>query len=333
MSRIDDVAKLAGVSIATVSRVLNKTANVSSTVERRVLKAVDELSYRPNKFARGLAGSSSDSIGVMVPDLSETFFGTLIKGVESVAMAHDMQVAVASGNRNSEDSKRAFEWLRRHSCDAQIIFNWSNNFQEVQAMVADTATVVMGLYVPELSDSCIYLNEELGGALATEHLIEYGHRSIAHILYPVAVAMSSRTYGYRQALDRANLAFDPDLLVMADGFDEESGYQATERLLSRGHRFTAIFAANDQLAAGALAALRNNGLSIPEDVSVIGFNNSTFTQFLWPPLTTVHQPILEMAQSACLLAIALLKGNSTKEVKRKFEPTLVKRASVARVKN
>jgi LacI family transcriptional regulator len=197
-------------------------------------------------------------------------------------------------------------------------------------MIEVSNTVVMGYYIPELQERCVYLDDDLGGRLATEYLIQQGHTSIAHILYPTSVTSSTRTIGYRQALDRAKLAHDPDLLVMSDGFDETSGFRATKRLLHRGRQFSAIFTASDQLAIGVMAALRDHGLSVPGDVSVVGYNNSPFTQFTCPPLTTIHQPIFEMAQAACFLAIALLRGEKGKEVKRKFEPTLVERSSVSR---
>ena len=326
LSTIDDVATLAGVSTATVSRVLNKTAKVSSKTEKRVMSAMQRLGYRPNKFARGLAGGSSDSIGVVVPDIAATFFGTLIKGVEAAAREHGVQVMIASGNESAEDERRAFESLEQHQCDVRIIFS-NFNQEHMESMTRDPNTVVIGRYFSELAERCVYLDDVQGGIVATEHLIEHGHRQIAH-LYHDYPATEIRWLGYRQALDRAGIVFDPDLTITVPETDADSGYRATERLLARGKPFTAIFAFNDRMAMGCIAALRYHHLRVPEDVSVIGYDDIETARYFWPPLTTVHQPIFEMAHSAGLIAIGLMKGESTKEVKRKFEPTLVTRASV-----
>jgi LacI family transcriptional regulator len=327
LSTIDDVATLAGVSTATVSRVLNKTAKVSSKTEKRVQRAMEKLGYRPNKFARGLAGGSSDSIGVVVPDIASTFFGTLIKGVESAAREHGVQVMIASGNESAEDERRAFESLEQHQCDARIIFFTSHELQHIESMTRDPHVVVIGRYFPELAERCVYLNDVQGGIVATEHLIEQGHRQIAHLYHNYNDA-DTRWLGYRQALDRAGIAFDPDLTITVTETDADSGYRATARLLTRGKPFTAIFAFNDRMAMGCIAALRHHNLRVPEDVSVIGFDDIEMARYFWPPLTTVHQPIFEMAHSAGLIAIGLMKGEPREEVQRKFEPTLVTRDSV-----
>lgn len=330
MSSIHEVARLAQVSTATVSRVLNGSAAVSGPVEERVLRAVEALNYRPNKFARGLAGNLSDCIGVIVPELTNPFFGTLVQGIEEAVRAHGLQLTVATGNRSAEQERRATQWLGSHSCDVQILWTTAMSNAELLEQAGRVPSVILGRLVPELAQRCVYLDDRVGSQLATRHLLSLGHTRIAHVAFAPYREQDwvARSAGYRRALEEAGLPVLPELMIEAGGFDEESGRRATETLLDRGEPFTAIFAGNDQIAAGVLLALRRRGLRIPEDVSVVGFDDVPVARFLYPPLTTIHQPVVAMAQAAVDLALASTSGHAPREVTHKFTPSLVVRESV-----
>lgn len=330
MATIRDVSRLAKVSAATVSRVLNGSVPVSPERRDAVLAAVAELDFQPNAFARSLALNRAQGIGVVVSEVSSAVYGGILQGIESVIEGFDMHLVVSSGHHKAAIERRAYDFLRQRRCDALILQLDGASDDEVVAFAdADVPVVVVGRNVPALQDRCIYLDNVAGGYLATRHLIDRGHRAIAHVAGLAGVPDAhDRQCGYRRALADAGIAYDPALVVDGD-FMEDSGQRATRELLDRGRAFTAVFAANDQSAAGALRALREAGRRVPEDVSVVGYDDTLFAHYLVPSLTTVHQPLREMGQSAAWLALARLGMDARKEVPLRFEPVLVERESVA----
>ena len=188
----------------------------------------------------------------------------------------------------------------------------------------------MGRYITELGSRCIYLDNEKGGFLATQHLLERGHEHIAHITGPLAMKDSrDRLQGYRRALEAAGLPYNETYVVEAD-FTEKGGLRAAQWLLGRGLELSAIFAANDQMAAGILHTLRANDLEVPQDISLVGYDDVFIARYLYPALTTIQQPLWDMGQAAAHLVLAALDQRET-EVTRKFEPELVVRQSVKRL--
>ena len=329
MSTIREVSRMAGVSATTVSRVLNGSAPVSDGTRERVLDAVRELDYHPNAFARGLVTNRSGGIGVTVNDFSSPFFGPILQGIEQVVEEAGMHLMVASGHARADDERQAIEFLRSRRADALILYQEGLDDDELIALArAEPALVALGRSVPEIADRCVDLDNEAGGWLATRHLIENGHRRIAHVSGPLRMHDGrERLIGYRRALTEAGIPFDPALLVEAD-FMEPGGFEAARRLLSRDlpEPVTAIFAANDESAAGVLAGLRAAGLSVPNDISLVGYDDLPLARYLHPGLTTVRQPLHDMGRAAAHVALARLDGNET-EVRRRFEPQLVVRSS------
>lgn len=328
MPTIREVSKLAKVSASTVSRVLNGTVPVAEPTRTRVLDAIEKLDYRPNAFARSLATNRSGGIGVSVNDLSSPYYGAMIKGVEAEVEAAGMHLLVASGHVDALREREALEFLLDRRSDALVVHLESMSDDEVlHFMERGVPMVLMGRYLADAEDRCVWLDNELGGELAARHLLDSGHTSIAHLAGPLHFPDArARLHGFRRALEAAGVHYDERHVVEAD-FLEAGGYAATLRLLSRGVPFTAIASANDQMAAGALQALAENGFSVPDDVSVIGFDDVLFARYLSPSLTTVRQPLEEMGRAAARIALALLEGRET-EVERRFEPTLVTRDSV-----
>lgn len=329
MPTIKEVSRRAKVSPSTVSRVLNETVPVADDTKQRVLDAVRELNYEPNVFARSLVTNRSGGIGVVLNEISSPFFSGIIKGIEEVVEANGMHLVVSSGHADALCEREAATFLRQHRTDALILHPESMSDDDILKWLDnDIPLVIIGRFVAELTDRCVYLDNEMGGFLATQHLLESGHERIAHISGPLAMKDSrDRLHGYRRALEAAGLAFDEKLVVEAN-FVEEGGSRATSRLLNRGTEFTAIFAGNDQMAAGALQTLRDAGLKVPNDISLVGYDDVLFARYLFPTLTTVRQPLVEMGRAAAGIAIAALEKKEA-EVKRKFDPELIIRTSVA----
>jgi LacI family transcriptional regulator len=332
MPTIKEVALRANVSKATVSRVLNATAPVNIKTRQRVLDTIEELDFQPDSLARALATKRSKGIGVMVNDLASPFYGAVLKGIESVLRTEDMHLLVSSGYADHMEEQKAVEFLAQRRADALIIqVDATPNDELIRHASQDVPCVIFGRYIPDLADRCIYLDSEAGGFMATQHLIACGHRRIAHITGPLAIDDSrTRLQGYQRALEAAGLRFDERLVIEAD-FHESGGQQATRDLLERQLDFTALFVGNDQMAAGSLDALKEAGLSVPDDISLIGFDDVIFAQYLTPKLTTIRQPLFEMGQAAAQRALGLL-GNKETEVKGKFDPELVIRQSVKTIK-
>ena len=329
MSTIKEVSRLAGVSISTVSRVLNESGPVSNDTREKVMTVVDELDYKPNAMAQALVTNRSNGIGVVVNEISSPFYNGIISGIEKRVEAEGMHLVVSSGHNNRETEKEALEFLKKGRSDAIVMqFDACTDFDFLDWTKDCQPFAIVGRYITELADSCIYIDNDLGGRLATEHLISKGHKNIAHISGPLAMQDSrNRLQGYQAALRKADLPIKEDYFVEGD-FLESGGYRATKRLLERNTNMTAIFTANDQMAAGALKALRDENISVPNDISLIGYDDVMLAQYLYPALTSIRQPLLEMGQAAANLVLNAL-GKQDVEVKNKFEPVLVERDSVA----
>ena len=331
MPTIRDVSQLAKVSQATVSRVLNGTVPVSPTKRAAVLEAIAQLGYQPNAFARSLATNRSRAIGALVSELSSAVYGDIVRGIEAVVEARGLHMVVSSGHARSDLERRSFAFLKERRTDALIVQVDATSEGELATWVRQSGlpVVVVGRHIPAIAERCVYLDNVAGGALATRHLLERGHRRIAHIAGLMRITDArDRLTGYRQALAENDLPFE-DVLVAEGGFVEDGGYRAMLQLLERDAGFTAVFAANDQSAAGALKALRETGLRVPDDISLVGFDDLLIAHYLFPALTTVIQPFAEMGQAAAWLALTALGIDDDKEVTRRFDPVLVERDSVA----
>jgi LacI family transcriptional regulator len=332
MATIREVSRLARVSPATVSRVLNGTTPVAPVTRKRVLEAVAALAYTPNAFARGLATNRSGGIGVTVNEVSSPYFGAFIAGVEQVAREEGLHLMVSSGFAEAEAEHASIEFLFGRRCDGLVVQAEGLPDDDLIDLVRSgpAPVVVFGRSVAEIEDACIVMKNEPGGALATQHLLEFGHRRIGHVAGPLSYPDArDRLHGYRRAIEAAGLVYD-ERCVVESNFLEEGGAKATARLLERVPELTAIFFANDQMAAGGMRTLHESGRDVPGDISVVGFDDVFLAQYLTPTLTTVRQPLVDMGRSAAHLLLARL-GHDRREVVHRFDPELVERQSVARV--
>jgi LacI family transcriptional regulator len=332
VATIREVSRLARVSPATVSRVLNGTTPVADLTRDRVLKAVAALDYKPNAFARGLATNRSGGIGITVNEVSSPYFGAFVAGVEQVVRENGIHLMVSSGYADAANEHASIEFLLERRCDGLVVQVEELADEELIDLVRNgpAPVVVFGRSIAEIEDACVVMNNERGGALAVEYLLEHGHLRIGHVTGPLSFPDArERLTGYRRALEAAGVDH-VERYVVESNFQEEGGARAAARLLDRAPEITAIFFGNDQMAAGGMRTLREAGLDVPNDISVVGFDDVFLAQYLTPSLTTVRQPLVDMGRAAANLLLARLE-NDGREVVHRFDPELIERQSVARV--
>jgi LacI family transcriptional regulator len=288
---IKDVARRAGVSVATVSCVLNKTRWVSPELTERVLAAVEETGYYPDGNARGLRSKRTATIGLIVPDNANPFFAEIAKGVEDAGFAAGFSVILCNSNAMLERELAYIDLLLSKRVDGVIFAPTTPSIEPARRMV-DLGIPVVVFYrqAGDLDLDSLRIDNQAAGYMVTHHLIELGHCDIACIR-PLSTETASgrRVDGYLQALAEAGQEAHPDLMPQGDN-RMSGGERAAAALLAAGRPFSAIFAANDAMAIGAIRVLRDAGLRVPEDVSVAGFDDIALARYSEPPLTTVAQP-------------------------------------------
>lgn len=331
MATIKDVAKAAGVSVATVSRVVNKSPKASKAAIISVKAAMKALAYRPNANARALVNKSTNTIGVMVGDVSDPFFGALIKAVDNVARSHQKHLLIGNGYHNATTEKEAIELLINNRCDSLVIHSKALTDQALIQFAEEVpGLVLINRHIPEIAERCIALDNQQGANLATQHLITQGHQHIAYINSCHDIDDSThRKAGYLQALTSHDIAPRQAYITECQPTDE-GGEVAMTELLALNLPITAVVCYNDYVAAGALTALEKQHISVPNDISLMGFDNGLIAKYLYPKLTTMHYPIQTMAEQAAELSLALAKGNNSDIKGKVFEAILVERLSVAR---
>lgn len=329
MATIYEVSKLAGVSLATVSRVMNDSGKVTPKTREKVLAAIAELGYRPNSMAQSLASRRSNSVGILIPELHGPFFGVMLSSVEKELRDAGKRVIITAGHSDEHKERDCIEFLLDSSCDALILHVYSVPHEYlVELNNGPVPIILMNSYVPELAENCIYLDNEHGGYIATKALLEHGHRKLAYISGPKWKMDSfKRLAGHRRALKEYGLEVDEQLIVEGD-FEEASGRVAMKQLLSLNIPFTGIVCANDEMAAGAMDTARKHGLSVPGDVSIIGYDNVNFTHYLHPKLSSIGCRISEMGQMAARCVLKNAYGQSDLKIQNAFKPRLVLRESV-----
>ena len=295
---IRDVALRAGVSVATVSRALNQSGPVREDTRRRIEEAVTALQYRPNNAARSLITRRTGMFGVLLPDLHGEFFSELIRGLDEAAQRHGYHLLLSSSHDLAEELEAALHGMQGR-VDGLVVMAPRLSAAKLDVLLPRNTPVVL-LNSPQVAASVYNLRiDNRGGARAiVEHLISHGHRRIAMITGPAGNHdAEERLAGYRDALSDAGIACDDSLLIEGD-FRTSGGHQATGIILSLAERPTAIFASNDAMALGALSALRDARVSVPEDMALAGFDDLSSTQYSIPPLSSVHISISELGARA-----------------------------------
>ncbi len=329
MATIKDVAKEAGVSIATVSRVINKSPKASQSSVDSVTKAMDKLGYRPNAAARSLVSQSTNTMGVLVSDVSDPFFGTLVKAVDTVAHEHGKHILIGNGYHDAEQERKAIELLINNRCDALVIHAKGLSDEELIGYAKEVkGMVIINRHIPQLAERCISLDNHKGAYLATEYLIRHGHTKIACVASNHGIEDSQqRVEGYLAALRDHNIELPSSYIEYGEP-NNDGGEIAMTNLLTKSLEITGVVAYNDYMAAGALSVLDENGIQVPQQVSMMGFDDGLIARYVHPRLTTIRYPIEMMAQRAAQLALKLAKLEASEERAIIFSPTLVRRNSV-----
>ncbi|WJG10865.1 LacI family DNA-binding transcriptional regulator [Aliiglaciecola sp. LCG003] len=316
MPNIRQVADMAGVSVATVSRTLQQPERVSPKTRERVMAAVTEVGYKPNLMAVKFRSGKTHNIVVLVPTVANVFFARVINGMQQVAAERGYSILL--GNTLGDEAIEAnfAKMVQTSQADGLIQLRAYNPFD---ASMDKRDTMLPMVNVCEVLDdiNCpvVTLDNRAAAKAMTQHLIELGHTRIALIKGPQSSPLTcQRLAGYRDALAEADLAFDKTLLYPGD-FTLQSGHDAASIILSSKDRPTAVFCENDETAIGAMQCFKQAGLRIPNDISIAGFDDISFSAFCDPPLTTIAQPAEEFGQTAVSLLIDLLTGKITKAPK------------------
>lgn len=307
---IRDVAKKANVSVATVSRILNGLTGYSDKTKQKVLQTIEEMGYRPNAIARSLNNRRTQTIGVLFPAVSNEFSSALLHGIEEYAQGRHFSVLVCN---TADDGNRTLSYLQvLHEKQVDGVIFASEVLREEYAKVLrkmDMPVVLLSSEAEHLGFPHVKVDDRRAAYDAVCYLISKGHREIAMISGTKGdpLAGTPRVEGYKQALTDNGLPFREDRVVYGN-FSFESGINAMEALLKQAEGFSAVFAASDEMAVGALACASEHGISIPDDVSIIGYDNIRLSMMVQPPLTTVSQPLVEMGRSAAEKLIHMIEA-------------------------
>jgi len=303
-----DVARRAGVSASTVSRILNGTAKVADAKRQKVLEAIKALNFTPNQLAQNLKSGNSMTIGIVVQDISSPFFDEALRGVDEGLKGTGYTSVIVSGHWNAEEEEERIRLLLARKVDGIILLSGRLSDEAVLGFSRARPIVSTGRNLHTTSAIGFKIDNEYGAFLAVQHLIQLGHRRIAFVAGPADHAdAADRLKGYERALTEARIDIDQNLIV-AGNFHEVSGLTAVSWLLEKGSPFTAIFAANDLSAYGVRLGLYRKGIRVPEDISLVGFDDLPGSAFTAPPLTTIRQPIYEMGRIAIHALLDHIEG-------------------------
>lgn len=334
---IKDIAKKANVSITTVSRVLNnKAEGIGEATRKRVLEIIDELDYRPNTIARSMVTKQTNTIGLIIPDIRNPFFPELVRGVEDVANQSKYSLFLCNTDGSMEKEAEALKLMREKNVDG-IVFTYSyaamDQLFEELAQKYRIPVVLLDRGLEDETFSGVYTDNQKAGYIATKHLIELSHVRIGCITGPGYIQNSrDRLKGYKRALEEYQISID-ERLIKSGEYKMEGGYQAAKALLEESD-VTAIFALNDLMAFGVYQAAAELGIHIPNDLSVVGFDNLKYNQLLTPKLTTIDQSVYQMGKEAAQMLLSQIKERGEVEPRNIYlDPKLIVRESSAIPKN
>lgn len=325
---IYDIAKAAGVSIATVSKVINETGRISAETRERVKEIMQEMDYQPSVVAAALTGKSTFTIGLLIPDLANPFYAEIARAVEDRGQELGFNLVMCSTDNKPSKEAQYISLLKQKKVDGIIVSTGFSEEALLQSLIEQHIPIaLLARDMPSLEADSVKVDDAWGGYRAVSHLIELGHRRIAVIAENLKLAnMRERVQGYCRALSEADIPFDDELVEVSD-FSAEGAKDCAYRLLERPKPPTAIFACNDLLATGVIRAARELGLTIPWDLSVVGFDDIAVAEIVDPPLTTINQPIARMGRQVIDLLVEEIRGQKRIPRKVVLTPELVIRQS------
>lgn len=324
-----DVAEKAGVSVSTVSHVVNETRFVSAETRGRVLSAMDDLNYQPNKLASSLRRKDkrTQTLGLLVPDSLNPFFTEALRGVEDACFKASYNVFLCNSENQPEKELEYLEDLIGKQIDGIILISTGTQDSIALLNQNNITPVLVDRELGHNTCDSVMLENELGGQIATQYLINLGHQRIGCITGPSFLTPSAkRVLGYRKSLRDAGISIDEAMIVQGD-FRPQSGFSGMNTLLALPDPPTAVFACNDMMAIGAMHAIHEAHLQIPKDISIIGFDDIMFASYTMPPLTTVAQPSYEMGLIAAKILINRLSDTRSQSRQEILLPRLVIRKS------
>lgn len=333
MSTIKDVARLAGVSTTTVSHVINKTRFVAEATQKKVQDAVEELNYAPSAVARSLKCNTTRTIGLLVTQSTNPFFAEVVHGVENYCYKQGYTLIMCNTEGNITKQRDYLRMLAEKRVDGLLVM-CSDLTSELLALLerkADLPMVIMDWGPESPHTDKIIDNSEEGGYLATKYLLECGHKDIACLTGHIdKMACKERIHGYYRALAEYNVTPNEDWVLEGD-FECEQAMKLAERVIAMEKRPTAIFCFNDIMALAVMSKFQQHGIKVPEDISVIGYDNIELAPYFSPPLTTIHQPKRRVGKTAVEILLERIKDKDHE--KRTFEmtPILVERSSVKKI--
>jgi LacI family transcriptional regulator len=331
---LKDIAKLCGVSIATVSLVLNNKPNrISEATKKKIIDTAKEHQYHPNPMALSLVTRKSNVLGLIIPDVSNLFYTEFIRQVELEAARHGYMIIL--GNTDEQGS-REYEYVRtflQRGLAGCILIHSSIEMEKYDSKIVDLVKqsklpfVLIDRQQKASNIKTLFIDQELGAYLATTHLLNLGHTKIGYISGPLDLELSKMRYtGYKKALEEHNVFFDESLVDFGD-WRPEGGHQAGLRLIAKG--VSGIFAANDMMAFGVYQAAFSMAMKIPQDLSVIGFDDVSFASVVTPGLTTINQPMRQIGID-CVVTLVDMIARKSEVLSKYYSPTLIVRSSTAK---
>lgn len=330
MTTISDVAKVAGVSVATVSRVINGIANVSPETTAKVTKAIQELDYRPNLLGRNLRRTKSERILVLLPNISNPFYSEIVKGIEDVANRNGYNIMLCNTDSDIKREKKYIKMLKTRLADGAILMASEISCEELTELAKEVSMVQCCEYKEGIPVSHVSIDNEKAAYKATKHLISLGHRKIAFIgANNQFLSSNLREKGYLRALSDEGIEPNPDYLCYGD-YSYKSGLRNMKKLLNLQERPTAVFCVSDVMAIGAIRLAMEENLKIPEDLAVCGFDNIHFSWMFTPSVTTIAQPMYDLGCTAMDALIRIIEGKSSEVIHYFLEYELIIRDSTVK---
>ncbi len=313
---IKDVAKYAKVSIATVSRVINNSPLASEDSKRKVLKAIEDLGYQPNALARGLVSQKSNSVGILIPDVSNLVFAKVFRGMEDAVHQHDSNVFICNTDANKDRMLRYIKFLREKRVEGVIFTSEEVTEEYFEALKSLKVPVVLvATEAPKYKLPAVKVNDYQAVKDAINYLIKHGHKEIGMISGPLQdkIAGEPRYQGYKDALAENGISFYAENVTYGD-YRFQSGRKGFKELISRNDAITAIFASSDEMAIGAIVEANKMGYKVPERLSVIGYDNVRLSEMSNPALTTIDQSLYNMGYKGAELLFDLIEKNQKQSI-------------------
>ena len=312
MPNIDDVVRLSGVSKSTVSRVINNYPHISPDKRARVLKVMEEIGYTPNTSAQKLRGQKTTTIGVIVPRIVNPFFSYLVESIEKEGYQRGYQTIIFQSHEDSERELSFLNLLKGKQVDGLIMTAYENDWSLINSYLQYGPIVLCNEYTSERFVPMICIDQFAASYKGVQHLIDRGHRKIAYCtggLFTDIAKYKDRNFGYQKALEEAGIEINPNWILI-NRHTIEDGRTVLHQILDMKDRPTAVFTGSDEVAAGIIMEARKEGVRIPEDLAVIGFDDQPLAQLVYPELTTIRQPVSEMGQLAMDVLVQRLIGKN-----------------------